>query len=103
MVLVLEGGTGGEQPARIYSSQESSKSEALKLYELIGKHPLKKKRKGKYRRRENVEQAFKKYPGLQHNSLHPLNQVIYLCFFLQSPSGGGRTWRRVEAVGVKEL
>lgn len=45
MVLVLEGGRGGGQPARIYSSQERSRSEALELYELIGKYPLKKKEK----------------------------------------------------------
>lgn len=90
-MLVLEGGRGGGQPARIYSSQERSRSEALKLYKLIGKYPLKKKRKGNYRRGENVEQAFKKYLGLQHNSLHPPDQVIYLCFsFSPHQEGEGR-------------
>lgn len=48
--MVLEGGRGGGQPARIYSSQERSRSEALKLYELIGKYPLKKKKE-----KENIE------------------------------------------------
>lgn len=45
VVLVLEGGRGARQPARIYSSQESSRSEALKLYRLIGKYPLKEKKR----------------------------------------------------------
>lgn len=96
MLLVLEGGRGGGQPASIYSSQESSRSEALQLYKLIGKPPLE-KRKRKYRRGENVEQAFTKYPGLQHNNLHPPDQVVYLCFSF-SPHQEGE-----EAVGVKKV
>lgn len=100
--MVLEGGRGGGQPARIYSSQESSRSGALKLYKLIGKHPLE-KRKGKYRRRENVEQAIKKISWTPAQQLASSKPGDLFTFFLQSPSGGGRRWRRVEAVGVKKV